>query len=294
MTPPPTSPTLRTASELRRAFLDFFVARGHNAVPSAPLVPNDPTLLFTTAGMVQFKPYYTAADVPYTRAVSVQKCLRLTDLENVGRTPRHDTFFEMLGNFSFGPRERGAYFKEEAIAFAWEFVTEVLGLPRERLYASIFEGEGKLPRDDEAAALWKKMGLAADHIVALGRADNFWGPAGGRGACGPCSEIYFDLGEKRPAYLRDNEFWGECPGDAGDRYMEFWNLVFPQFGAQADGRLAPLPRPGIDTGMGLERLVMIAQGRESIFETDLFEPLVSKVFRIAEERSGTTPTEANL
>jgi alanyl-tRNA synthetase len=130
MTPSPASPTLRTAAELRRAFLDFFVARGHTAVPSAPLVPNDPTLLFTTAGMVQFKPYYTAAgELPYTRAVSVQKCLRLTDLENVGLTPRHDTFFEMLGNFSFGPTERGAYFKEEAIAFAWEFVTGVLGIP---------------------------------------------------------------------------------------------------------------------------------------------------------------------
>ena len=147
-------------SRAARAFLDFFRRHGHTVVPSAPLVPNDPTLLFTTAGMVQFKPYYTATgDVPYTRAVSVQKCLRLTDLDNVGLTPRHDTFFEMLGNFSFGPREQGAYFKEEAIAFAWEFVTEVLGLPHERLYASIFDGEGKLPRDDEAAALWKKMGV---------------------------------------------------------------------------------------------------------------------------------------
>jgi alanyl-tRNA synthetase len=278
MTPTPASPTLRTAAELRRGFLDFFVARGHTAVPSAPLVPNDPTLLFTTAGMVQFKPYYTAAgELPYTRAVSVQKCLRLTDLDNVGLTPRHDTFFEMLGNFSFGPRERGAYFKEEAIAFAWEFVTGVLGLPRERLYASIFAGEGKLPRDDEAAALWKKMGLGPDRIVALGRADNFWGPAGGQGACGPCSEIYFDLGEKRPAYLPEGAFWGERPGDAGDRYMEFWNLVFPQFDAQADGTLQPLPRPGIDTGMGIERLALIVQGRTTIFETDLFEPLVEAV-----------------
>src|SRR5436190_8489807 len=149
MTPAPTSQTSRTAAELRRAFLDFFIGHGHTDVPSAPLVPNDPTLLFTTAGMVQFKPYYTAAgDVPYTRAVSVQKCLRLTDLDNVGMTPRHDTFFEMLGNFSFGPREKGAYFKQEAIAFAWEFVTKTLGMPVDRLYPSIFEGEGTLPRDD--------------------------------------------------------------------------------------------------------------------------------------------------
>ena len=278
MAPSPASPTLRTAAELRRAFLDFFVARGHVAVPSAPLVPNDPTLLFTTAGVGQFKPYSTAAgEWPYTRAVSVQKCLRLTDLEQVGLTPRHDTFFEMLGNFSFGAREHGAYFKEEAVAFAWEFVTGVLGLPKERLFASIFAGEGKLPRDEEAAALWKKVGLKAERIVALGRADNFWGPAGGQGACGPCSEIYFDLGEKRPADLAEGAFWGEKPGDAGDRYMEFWNLVFPQFDAAPDGTLRPLPRPGIDTGMGIERLALIVQGRTTIFETDLFEPLVDAV-----------------
>jgi alanyl-tRNA synthetase len=278
MTTPQTSLNSKTAAELRRAFLDFFKQRGHAEVPSAPLVPNDPTLLFTTAGMVQFKPYYTAAgEVPYTRAVSVQKCLRLTDLDNVGLTPRHDTFFEMLGNFSFGPREKGAYFKEEAIAFAWEFVTGVLGLPKARLYASVFAGEGRLPRDDEAVALWRKIGLPADHVVALGRADNFWGPAGGQGACGPCSEIYFDLGEAPPDDLPEGTFWGERPGDPGDRYMEFWNLVFPQFDAQADGTLSPLARPGIDTGMGIERLALIVQGRRTIFETDLFAPMVRAV-----------------
>jgi alanyl-tRNA synthetase len=282
MTPTPTSLTSRTAAELRRAFLDFFTGQGHTEVPSAPLVPNDPTLLFTTAGMVQFKPYYTAAgDLPYTRAVSVQKCLRLTDLDNVGLTPRHDTFFEMLGNFSFGAREKGAYFKQEAIAFAWEFVTGTLGLPKSRLYASVFAGEGNLPRDDEAVALWKLVGLSADHIVALGRADNFWGPAGGSGPCGPCSEIYFDLGEKRPDYLAEGAFWGERPGDPGDRYMEFWNLVFPQFDAQADGTLKPLARPGIDTGMGIERLALIVQGKSTIFETDLFAPLVESVLELA-------------
>ncbi len=278
MSPTPASSATRTAAELRRAFLDFFKQRDHVEVPSAPLVPNDPTLLFTTAGMVQFKPYYTAAgDVPYTRAVSVQKCLRLTDLDDVGLTPRHVTFFEMLGNFSFGPRGRGAYFKEEAIRFAWEFVTGVLGLPKQRLYASIFAGEDKLPRDDEAAALWKKVGLPAEHIVALGRADNFWGPAGGQGACGPCSEIYFDLGETRPDYLPEGALWGERPGDPGNRYMEFWNLVFPQFDAQPDGSLKPLARPGIDTGMGIERLALIVQGRSTIFDTDAFAPLVDCV-----------------
>jgi alanyl-tRNA synthetase len=288
MTPPETSSS--TAAGLRRAFLDFFIGRGHTAVPSAPMVPNDPTLLFTTAGMVQFKPYYTAADVPFTRAVSVQKCLRLTDLENVGRTPRHCTFFEMLGNFSFGPREKGAYFKEEAIAMAWEFVTRELGLPRPRLYASIFSGEGGLPRDDEAEALWRKVGLPADHIVALGRADNFWGPAGGQGPCGPCSEIYFDLGDKRPAYLPKDGFWGERPGDPGDRYMEFWNLVFPQFDAQLDGRLEPLPRPGIDTGMGLERLALLMQGKSMVFETDLFEPVIAGTLEAAGKRAPVSET----
>ncbi len=286
----PTS-SLKTGAELRRAFLDFFVRHGHTEVPSSPLVPHgDPTLMFTTAGMVQFKPYYSATgDVPYTRAVSVQKCLRLTDLEQVGLTPRHDTFFEMLGNFSFGPRAKGAYFKEEAVTYAWEFVTNVLGLPPDRLHVSIFEGEGGLPRDDEAAALWKKLGVGPDHIVALGRKDNFWGPAGGAGACGPCSEIYIDLGEKRPEHLPKDAFWGERPGDAGDRYMEFWNLVFPQFDAQPDGRLVPLPNPGIDTGMGIERLALITQDRDTIFDTDLFAPLVEAVLARAKLTKANRP-----
>jgi alanyl-tRNA synthetase len=284
----PTS-SLKTGAELRRAFLDFFIQHGHTEVPSSPLVPHgDPTLMFTTAGMVQFKPYFSASgDVPYTRATSVQKCLRLTDIDNVGLTPRHDTFFEMLGNFSFGPRSKGAYFKEEAIDFAWRFLTGVLGMPKSRLFVSIFGGEPGVPRDDEAAGLWRKLGLPANHLVALGRADNFWGPAGGAGACGPCSEIYFDLGERRPDYLPKNAFWGEAPGDAGDRYMEFWNLVFPQFDAQSDVTLKPLPNPGIDTGMGIERLALILQGKSTIFETDLFAPLVDTVL------AGAKLTNAN-
>jgi len=284
---PQTSIQQKTADELRRAFQKFFKDRGHTIVPSAPLVPNDPTLLFTTAGMVQFKPYYTAADVPYTRAISIQKCLRLTDVDQVGLTPRHDTFFEMLGNFSFGPLERGAYFKEEAIAFAWEFLTDVLGLPVERLHASIFAGEDQFPRDDEAARLWKKIGLRPDHIVPLGRADNFWGPAGGQGPCGPCSEIYFDLGERPPDELPEGAFWGERPGDPGDRYMEFWNLVFPQYDAEPGGAMKPLPRPGIDTGMGLERLALILQQKTSIFDTDLFKPLVGTVLNLAGLENGS-------
>jgi alanyl-tRNA synthetase len=256
----------RTASELRRGFRDFFAERGHTAVPSSPLVPlGDPTLLFTTAGMVQFKPYFQApGELPYRRAVSVQKCLRLTDLESVGLTPRHDTFFEMLGNFSFGD-----YFKAEAIAWAWEYCVPVLGLPPEALFVSVFDGEGGLPRDDEARALWRKLGVPEKKIVGLGRKDNFWGPAGGTGPCGPCSEIYYDLG---PAHCTCGK---ACkPGDECDRYMEFWNLVFPQYDAQPDGSLAPLPKPGIDTGMGLERLALIVQGKSSLFETDLFLPVV--------------------
>src|SRR5262249_30366492 len=183
----------------------------------------------------------------------------------------------MLGNFSFGPRDQGAYFKEEAIAFAWEFVTQVLGMPKDRLYPSIFEGEGSLPRDDEAIALWRKVGVPESRIVPLGRKDNFWGPAGGAGACGPCSEIYFDLGEKRPDYLAPGAFWGERPGDDGDRYMEFWNLVFPQFDAQPEGTLQPLPRPGIDTGMGIEGPSVGVPGKTIDVDTDVFEPLVRTV-----------------
>jgi alanyl-tRNA synthetase len=298
MTPKPQSTTRPTvATELRRAFLDFFGARGHTRVDSSPLVPHgDPSLLFTTAGMVQFKPYYvTTGDVPYTRAVSIQKCLRLTDLENVGLTPRHDTFFEMLGNFSFGPREQGAYFKREAIDFAWEFLHEVLGLPEQKLFATYFSGEGGFPEDVETRTLWRRH-LPESHLRALGRADNFWGPAGGQGACGPCSEIYYDLGPDLCAQPAQQAKWAhrpeECyPGADCDRYMEFWNLVLPQYDAKPDGTLTPLARPGIDTGMGIERLAMIMQGRRSIFETDLFAPLVEHVRELAgagRMKAGTT------
>jgi alanyl-tRNA synthetase len=264
-----------TSTELRRRFRDFFAARGHAVVPSSPLVPlGDPTLLFTTAGMVQFKPYFGLEPdrLPYRRAVSIQKCLRLTDLENVGLTPRHDTFFEMLGNFSFGD-----YFKREAIAFAWEFCVGELGMPAERLYVSVFDGEGGIaPPDEEARGFWKAQGVADDHIVALGRKDNFWGPAGGTGACGPCSEIYYDLGPEACTCGGGCKAGDDCP-----RYMEFWNLVFPQYDAQADGSMPLLARPGIDTGMGLERLALVVQGAASIFETDLFAPIVEKVASIA-------------
>jgi alanyl-tRNA synthetase len=251
-------PVVRSA-DVRRQFLEFFAARGHRVMPSASIVPkDDPTLLFTSAGMVPFKSLYAATGkLEYTRATSVQKCFRVTDLEQVGLTPRHCTFFEMLGNFSFGD-----YFKREAIAWAWEFCVEVLRMPPDRLWASVYLD------DDEAADIWtKEIGLPADRIVRLGKKDNFWGPAGATGACGPCSEIYYDLG---PAFGPETS----RPGDEFDRYQEFWNLVFPQFFQDEQGNLGPLPKRGIDTGMGLERLTQILNGQASIFETDAFRPII--------------------
>ncbi|MDD3642518.1 MAG: alanine--tRNA ligase, partial [Candidatus Krumholzibacteria bacterium] len=258
------SRTIRTANEIRRAWVDFFARRGHTEVPSAPLVPRgDPTLLFTSAGMVQFKDFYLAPEnLPYTRAVSIQKCLRAGDLESVGRTLRHHTFFEMLGNFSFGD-----YFKTEAIDWAWEFVTEVLRLPESRLYTSVFE------EDDEAFEIWnRRIGIPAGRIVRLGRKDNFWGPVGATGVCGPCSEIYYDAGEERGCGSPTC-----APGCDCDRYLEFWNLVFPQFYREESGEYRPLAKPGIDTGAGLERIAMIMQGAPDNFHTDLFGPIVDRV-----------------
>ncbi len=256
--------SIRTAHEIRRAYVDFFMKKGHTEVPSAPLVPRgDPTLLFTSAGMVQFKDFYLEpGNLPYTRAVSVQKCLRAGDLESVGRTLRHHTFFEMLGNFSFGD-----YFKKEAIAWAWEFVIAHLQLPKERLYVSIFED------DDEAFRIWNgDTGVSAERIVRLGRKDNFWGPVGQTGVCGPCSEIYYDAGEQRGCGSPDC-----APGCDCDRYLEFWNLVFPQFFLDKDGVYRPLEKPGIDTGAGLERIAMIMQGVEDNFHTNVFAPVVEAV-----------------
>jgi alanyl-tRNA synthetase len=256
-----------TSNELRRLFLDFFVERGHPHLPQAPLVPlDDPTLLFTSAGMVPFKPYFSSPMPPPTRrAVTVQRCLRLTDVEQVGQTVRHATFFEMLGNFSFGD-----YFKKEAIEWAWELSTQALGMPKERLWPSVYKD------DDEAFDLWAKhIGLGADRITRLGEKDNFWGPAGGTGACGPSSEIYWDQGPgtgcQRP----------ECaPGCDCERYLEFWNLVFPQFDQLPSGERQPLANRGIDTGMGLERLAMILQGSPSVQDNDLLAPIGDAVRRM--------------
>lgn len=247
--------------EIRKRFVEFFVDRRHTHVSAAPLVPpDDPTLLFTSAGMVQFKPLWSGAvELPYRRATTVQKCLRTGDLENVGSTLRHLTFFEMLGNFSFGD-----YFKREAIAWAWEFTTVVLGIPKARLYVSVFR------EDDEAWAIWRdEVGLGDERIVRLGEEDNFWGPAGDTGACGPCSEIYFDMGPDYGCGKPTCQVGCDC-----ERYLEFWNLVFPQFDQQKDGSRLPLKNRGIDTGLGMERVACILQKSSSLFETDLLYPIV--------------------
>ncbi len=256
--------------EVRQLFLDYFARHGHEIVPSSPLVPaDDPTLLFTNAGMVQFKKVFLGQEKrSYTRAASCQKCVRAggkhNDLENVGYTARHHTFFEMLGNFSFGD-----YFKEEAIFFAWEFLTKELELPIERLYVTVFRD------DDEAAALWKKIsGLSERRIVRLGEKDNFWA-MGDTGPCGPCSEIIFDQGPEVGCGRPDCRVGCDC-----DRYLELWNLVFMQYERDEKGTLHPLPRPCIDTGMGLERITATLQGVPTNFDTDLFKALMKKISQL--------------
>ncbi|MDP8236979.1 MAG: alanine--tRNA ligase [Candidatus Erginobacter occultus] len=270
------------AQEIRTTFLDYFAARGHTVRPSDSLVPSsDPTLIFTSAGMVPFKALWTDAPLQFQRAASVQKCLRVggkdSDLENVGRTLRHHSFFEMLGNFSFGD-----YFKQEAIEWAWKFSVEVMNLPKDRLWVSVFED------DDGALELWKKTaGIPEEKIVRLDKKDNFWGPAGLSGPCGPCSEIYFDRGEK---FGCGNP---ECrPGCDCERYLEFWNLVFPQFYQDETGNRRPLERRGIDTGMGLERLALLVQGAESNYDTDLFLPILSALKEIVPAAPGPAGREA--
>ena len=244
---------------LRRLFLEFFADRDHVVERSDSLVPDDPTLLFSSAGMVQFKPYWTGTvPLPYTRATSCQKCLRVNDIEMVGHTSRHLTFFEMLGNFSFGD-----YFKKEATAWGWEFVVDVLGLPQELLWVSVFRD------DDEAFDAWHKgVGLTTERIVRLGKEHNFWGPAGATGACGPCSEIYFDRGVENGCDDPECTVGCDC-----DRFVELYNIVFPQFDQQADGSREPLKNRGIDTGMGLERTAVVVQGGATVFDSDLFRPL---------------------
>ncbi len=254
---------IQTADELRQGFIRYFGSHGHHAVPSAPLIPQaDPTILFTNAGMNQFKRVFLGEEArTYRRAVTVQKCMRAggkhNDLENVGYTGRHHTFFEMLGNFSFGD-----YFKEEAIHFGWDFLINVVGVPKDRLWVTVFRD------DDEAYQLWGKIGLPASRIVRCGEKDNFWQMAD-TGPCGPCSEIHYDQGPSVPG--------DAVPNGEGDRVLEIWNLVFMQYDRDASGTLKPLPKPSIDTGMGLERLAAVAQGVHSNYDSDLFRPLLGAI-----------------
>ncbi len=250
-------------NEIRTSFLEYFGKRDHRIVPSAPLVPhNDPTLMFVNAGMVPFKNVFTGAEkAPSPRAVSSQKCVRAggkhNDLDNVGYTARHHTFFEMLGNFSFGD-----YFKDEAIPLAWELLTKGFGLPPEKLLVTVYA------EDSEAAKIWKKVTGFPDHkIIPIATSDNFWS-MGETGPCGPCSEIFYDHGDHIPGGPPGS------PDEDGDRFVEIWNLVFMQFDQQEDGSRKELPRPSIDTGMGLERIAAVLQGTHDNYEIDLFRHLI--------------------
>ncbi|MEW6033795.1 MAG: alanine--tRNA ligase [Chloroflexota bacterium] len=260
-----------TSDELRELFLRFFVERDHQMVPSSSLVPHgDPTLLLTTAGMVQMKPYFLGqATPPKPRLASCQKCFRTTDIDSVGDA-KHLTFFEMLGNFSVGD-----YFKKEAIAWAWEFVTGWVKLPRERLWTTVYLD------DDEAAGLWTEAGVPPERVIRLGKKDNFWGPAGDSGPCGPCSEIHYDLGKDVGCRRADCN-----PGCDCERFVEVWNLVFMQFNQDRQGKRTPLPRPNIDTGMGLERLAAVVHGKLSVYDTDTFRPLLQRVAEISGKQYG--------
>lgn len=272
----------RSGSDIRETFLRFFESKGHRRVHSSSLVPaNDPTLLFTNAGMNQFKDVFLGLEHrDYHRATTSQKCVRAggkhNDLENVGFTRRHHTFFEMLGNFSFGD-----YFKADAIAFAWELVSspEWLGIPKDKLYVTIFKGENGVPRDEEAYQLWREQGVPAERIFEFGAKDNFW-QMGDTGPCGPCSEIFYDMGiEAAETPGVDKPF-----GQDDARYVEIWNLVFMQFDRSASGELALLPKPSIDTGAGLERMASVLQGKLSNFDTDLFMPLIERAAELTGQK----------
>jgi alanyl-tRNA synthetase len=274
--------------EIRRAFLDYFASKNHQVCPSASLLPNDPTLMFTVAGMVPFKDVFTGKERrDYRRAASSQKCIRISgkqnDLENVGVTARHHTFFEMLGNFSFGD-----YFKEEAIQYCWEFLTEVVKIPKDRAIITVFGGEDGIPADDEARALWKKVtGFGDDRIKGMGKADNFW-QAGETGPCGPCSELHFWLGPVPEGGVPYDRF-GEEPSPEGHGWFEIWNLVFMQFNRRQEGEgyvLDPLPAPSIDTGMGLERIACVLQDVTSNYDTDLLRGLVEEAAKLSGKSYG--------
>src|SRR6187399_1393849 len=270
-----------TAADIRQSFLDYFARHGHRVVRSSSLVPgDDPTLLFTNAGMNQFKDVFLGKERrDYTRAATVQKCMRVSgkhnDLDNVGPSLRHHTFFEMLGNFSFGD-----YFKADAIPFAWELLTKVWKLDADRLFPSIFKGEGGIPRDDESFGIWMTL-VPPSRIATFGMADNFW-QMGETGPCGRCSEIYYFRGEEIPC-LEPICRGMEC---SCERYVEIWNNVFMEFSRDEAGTLTPLPALSVDTGMGLERVTSVIQGKLATYDTDLFTPILEAIGR----RAGRTYT----
>ena len=255
-----------TGNEIRKSFVDFFKSKEHKHFESASLIPDDKSLLLTVAGMVPFKPFFLGEkEAPFPRITTYQKCIRTNDLENVGRTPRHHTFFEMLGNFSFGD-----YFKKEAIEWSWEYITKILKLDPERLYVSVYK------TDDEAYEIWnKEIGVPEDRIVRLGEEDNWWA-AGPVGSCGPCSEIYYDTQNMG----KNNEEINCKPGDEGDRFLEIWNLVFTEWNRLEDGSLVPLPEKNIDTGAGLERIASVVQKKDNNFETDIFMPIIKGIEKV--------------
>ena len=261
-----------TGDNIRESFLRYFEEKGHKIMPSASLVPHgDPTLLLTSAGMVQFKPYFLGEKPPATRMASCQKCFRVTDIDSVGDT-KHLTFFEMLGNFSIGD-----YFKEGAIGFAWEYVIERLQFPKERIWITVYQD------DDEAFEIWnKKIGVPAERIVRCGEKENFWGPAGDSGPCGPCSELHYDFGEDAGCGRADCS-----PACSCERFSEIWNLVFVQYNQDKSGKRTPLVKGHIDTGMGLERVTVIKQNKKSVYDTDLFAPLLDTISELSGIRYGS-------
>ncbi|MDO5118305.1 MAG: alanine--tRNA ligase-related protein, partial [Eggerthellaceae bacterium] len=259
-----------TTAQIREKYLAYFEEKGCKRMPSSSLIPDDPSLLLTSAGMVQFKPYFLQQkhlEAPYIGTTTVQKCVRTNDIDIIGTTGRHLSFFEMLGNFSFGE-----YFKKEMCAWAFDFSVNVLGLPAERLYFTVFED------DDETIEIWKSLGVPDNHISRLGEDDNFW-RAGPTGPCGPCSELYFDQGPEVGCGSPDC-----APGCDCDRFLEYWNCVFTQFDGQEDGSLVPLPKKNIDTGMGLERMAAIMQGVTNNYDTDILRSLVG----VGEKLCGVT------
>ncbi len=264
-----------TADQLRKLYIDFFVSKGHKQISGASLIPeNDPTVLFTTAGMHPLVPYILGAEHPAgKRLCDYQKCIRTGDIDSVG-DPHHLTFFEMLGNWSLGD-----YFKNEMIGYSFEFLTQVLGIPVDRLSVTVFEGDGEVPRDTEAAARWQELGIDPSHIYFMPREDNWWGPAGETGPCGPDSEMFFDTG--RPACGPDCK-----PGCKCGKYLEIWNDVFMQYSKEKDGTFHEMERKCIDTGMGIERTVAVLQGKKSVYETEVFQPIIREIENLSGKKYG--------